>query len=72
MYCVITDTAAYHRYSFVQVLACLLMCAGLVWFTLADSALQPNFDMWGQSGLELTRAPFNCLAHICVINVTVS
>ncbi|XP_018010221.1 adenosine 3'-phospho 5'-phosphosulfate transporter 2 isoform X2 [Hyalella azteca] len=34
-------------YSFAQVLSCLMMCAGLVWFTLADSQIQPDFNLQG-------------------------
>ncbi|KAF2363691.1 UAA transporter [Trinorchestia longiramus] len=35
------------KYSFAQVLACVMMCAGLIWFTLADSQLQPDFNLQG-------------------------
>ncbi|XP_064117199.1 adenosine 3'-phospho 5'-phosphosulfate transporter 2-like [Macrobrachium nipponense] len=31
-------------YNFLEVLACLCMCIGLTWFTLADSTIQPSFS----------------------------
>lgn len=35
------------RYSFAEVCACLCMSIGLIWFTLADSTVQPNFSITG-------------------------
>ncbi|KAK7025594.1 hypothetical protein SK128_025353, partial [Halocaridina rubra] len=35
------------RYSFPEVIACLCMCSGLIWFTLADSTVQPSFSLTG-------------------------
>ncbi|XP_071551605.1 adenosine 3'-phospho 5'-phosphosulfate transporter 2 isoform X2 [Panulirus ornatus] len=35
------------RYSFAEVVACLCMSMGLIWFTLADSTVQPNFSFTG-------------------------
>ena len=29
-------------------LACLMMCIGLVFFTLADSTVQPSFNLFGK------------------------
>ena len=29
-------------------LACLMMCIGLVFFTLADSTVQPSFNLFGR------------------------
>ncbi|XP_066975619.1 adenosine 3'-phospho 5'-phosphosulfate transporter 2 [Macrobrachium rosenbergii] len=34
-------------YNFLEVLACLCMCIGLTWFTLADSTIQPSFSLTG-------------------------
>ncbi|XP_068201450.1 adenosine 3'-phospho 5'-phosphosulfate transporter 2 isoform X2 [Palaemon carinicauda] len=34
-------------YNFLEVLACLCMCIGLTWFTLADSTVQPTFSLTG-------------------------
>ena len=36
------------RYSFAEVLACICMCVGLIWFTLADSTVQPKFSATGK------------------------
>ncbi|KAG7177078.1 Adenosine 3'-phospho 5'-phosphosulfate transporter 2-like [Homarus americanus] len=33
------------RYSFAEVVACLCMSLGLIWFTLADTTVQPNFSI---------------------------
>lgn len=35
------------RYSFAEVVACVCMSAGLIWFTLADSTIQPTFSITG-------------------------
>uniref|UniRef100_A0A0P4WFY8 Adenosine 3'-phospho 5'-phosphosulfate transporter 2 n=3 Tax=Scylla olivacea TaxID=85551 RepID=A0A0P4WFY8_SCYOL len=35
------------RYSFAEVLACICMSVGLIWFTLADSTVQPTFSVTG-------------------------
>ncbi|CAL4158921.1 unnamed protein product [Meganyctiphanes norvegica] len=35
------------RYSFAEVCACLCMSIGLIWFTLADSTVQPSFSITG-------------------------
>lgn len=35
------------RYSFAEVCACLSMSIGLIWFTLADSTVQPSFEITG-------------------------
>nr|XP_053635263.1 adenosine 3'-phospho 5'-phosphosulfate transporter 2-like [Cherax quadricarinatus]XP_053635264.1 adenosine 3'-phospho 5'-phosphosulfate transporter 2-like [Cherax quadricarinatus] len=35
------------RYSILEVVACLCMSSGLIWFTLADSTLQPDFSFTG-------------------------
>ncbi|KAK8377400.1 hypothetical protein O3P69_013791 [Scylla paramamosain] len=35
------------RYSFAEVLACICMSVGLIWFTLADSTVQPTFSITG-------------------------
>ncbi|XP_021570971.1 adenosine 3'-phospho 5'-phosphosulfate transporter 2 [Carlito syrichta] len=35
------------RYSFVDVSAALCMSLGLIWFTLADSTIAPNFNLTG-------------------------
>ena len=37
------------RYSVYDVLACLCMTVGLIFFTLADSQVQPEFDLLGKS-----------------------
>lgn len=50
------------RYSFAQVLACTLMCIGLIWFTLADSAMQPNFNLWGQ--FQFNESTMQCNAIV--------
>ncbi|KAB7505381.1 Adenosine 3'-phospho 5'-phosphosulfate transporter 2 [Armadillidium nasatum] len=34
-------------YNILQVAACLLMTIGLIWFTLADSVVQPSFNVKG-------------------------
>jgi len=49
------------QYRFSQVVACVLMCAGLVWFTLADCAVRPNFDV---TGVALVSASLCCDAVI--------
>ena len=36
------------RYSLYDVLACLCMTMGLIFFTLADSQVQPEFDPLGK------------------------
>lgn len=35
------------QYTFPEVVACLCMCTGLIWFTLADSTVQPSFSITG-------------------------
>ncbi|XP_045618851.2 adenosine 3'-phospho 5'-phosphosulfate transporter 2 [Procambarus clarkii] len=35
------------RYSFAEVVSCLCMSTGLIWFTLADSTVQPDFSLTG-------------------------
>lgn len=35
------------RYNFADVMAALCMSLGLVWFTLADSKVAPNFNVTG-------------------------
>ena len=37
------------RYSVYDVLACLFMTIGLIFFTLADSQVQPEFDPLGKT-----------------------
>ena len=54
------------RYSFTQVFACVLMCAGLMWFTLADSTIQPHFSIEGD-GLIFLILYFNILILIFLI-----
>ncbi|XP_063718798.1 adenosine 3'-phospho 5'-phosphosulfate transporter 2-like [Symsagittifera roscoffensis] len=34
-------------YKFVDYFAMFLLCSGLIWFSLADSTVQPNFDITG-------------------------
>ena len=41
------------RYSLYDVLACLCMTMGLIFFTLADSQVQPEFDPLGKHVLSL-------------------
>lgn len=36
------------RYSIYDVSAMFCMIIGLIWFTLADSRIQPNFDLFGE------------------------
>lgn len=35
------------RYNFADVIAALCMSLGLIWFTLADSKVAPNFNVTG-------------------------
>lgn len=35
------------KYTFPEVVACVFMSLGLIWFTLADSTIQPNFSVTG-------------------------
>ncbi|CAI9725572.1 3' [Octopus vulgaris] len=35
------------RYSFIDVIACISMCVGLALFTIADSTVSPNFNVYG-------------------------
>lgn len=36
------------RYSVMEVFACVCMSVGLIWFTLADSNIQPQFSVTGE------------------------
>jgi hypothetical protein len=47
-------------------MACLLMTIGLIFFTLADSQVQPEFDPLGKAAY-----PFECLDHDAVVFVQV-
>jgi len=36
------------KYAFIDYVAALLMCVGLIWFILADSKVSPIFDLIGK------------------------
>ena len=36
------------RYTLYDIMACLCMTVGLIFFTLADSQVQPEFDLLGK------------------------
>lgn len=40
------------RYTLYDVLACLCMTIGLIFFTLADSHVQPEFDLLGKNSVR--------------------
>ena len=50
------------RFSWYDVSACLCMSIGLILFTLADSSVQPNFNMYGKD--TLPHALSVCLSYI--------
>jgi len=41
------------RYTLYDILACLCMTVGLIFFTLADSQVQPEFDLLGKNQLNI-------------------
>jgi adenosine 3'-phospho 5'-phosphosulfate transporter B3 len=43
------------RYTLYDILACLCMTIGLIFFTLADSQVQPEFDLLGKKFPEIFR-----------------
>jgi adenosine 3'-phospho 5'-phosphosulfate transporter B3 len=42
------------RYTIYDILACLCMTIGLIFFTLADSQVQPEFDLLGKNEFNIS------------------